>query len=268
MIRNSDYKLIAVDLDGTLLNSNKEVSEVNRKAMLDIQHRGIKVAIASGRPPIGCKAAAENIGLSENNGYVIGYNGGEIIEYSSKRCIFDKSLPTETIKDIWTYAETNGFTLLIHDDVIITNNKDNQYVQLSSVRNRMEILEIHEYGDQLCSRRLHKCMIADEPSVIKNIAGCTAEMFPTINVFQSEPHFLEFVPKGIDKGEALRMLAQHINISMEDVIAFGDALNDIPMLSVAGTGVAMGNAPDKLKELADIIAPANDEDGVAWVING
>ena len=260
-------KLITVDLDGTLLNGEKSISELNRKALIAAQEKGHKVAIASGRPIMGCRDIADALLLDRFGGYVICFNGSEIVEWNSKKHIYDQLLPDGIVEQIWQYAEENNLTMLIHDDIIITSNKEHPRIQLSARRNGMEVIQPDDWRKELKNRKLHKCMFIGEPEEMPRLAEEMTLKFPEVNVIRSEPHFLEFVPKDIDKGTGLKTLAKHINCNLKDVIAFGDALNDICMLNIAGTGVAMGNAEDSVKAAADIIAPPNTEDGVAKIIN-
>ena len=260
-------KLITVDLDGTLLNGEKSMSDYTRRAMIAVQEKGIKVAIASGRPIMGCREIAESLQLTRFGGYVICFNGGEIVEWKSKNHIHDKLLQNEYVCQIWEQAISKNLTTLIHDDVIITNDKEHPRIQLSARRNAMEVIQPDDWKAEVANRKLHKCMIIGDPEEMPSLAEEMALKFPDINVLRSEPFFLEFVPKDIDKGNGLRILADYLNINLKDVTAFGDALNDICMLKAAGTGIAMGNSEEEVKAAADIIAPPNTEDGVGKVIN-
>lgn len=260
-------KLIAVDLDGTLLNGEKSMSELNRNALIAAQERGHKVAIASGRPIAGCQTIADELQLERFGGYVICFNGGEIVEWDSKRHIYNQLLPEGIVQQIWLYAETNNLVMLIHDDIIITNNKEHPRIQLSARRNGMDVIQPDDWRKELQNRKLHKCMFIGEPEEMPRLAEEMTLKFTEVNVIRSEPHFLEFVPKDIDKGTGLKTLAKHINCDFKDVVAFGDALNDICMLNAAGTAIAMGNAEDAVKAAADIIAPPNTEDGVGRIVN-
>lgn len=260
-------KLLALDLDGTLTNSQKTISPRTLQTLMEAQRQGVRIILASGRPVCGQRHLAEELHLAEHNGYMLAFNGGIVMEYATKRIIDSTTIPHHLLPAIIDMATSHGFDLLSYQsDVMWANNAKNEYIQYAARINRMELREAKELKAALVNP-VPKCIIVGEPTRLqvfeeemKRSLGCE------LNIVRSEPFFLEVMPQGIDKAKRLELLLQHIGAEREELVACGDGYNDLSMIRYAGIGVAMGNAQQGVKDAADYIAPTNDEDGVADVV--
>ena len=258
------YKLIVLDLDGTLTNSKKEISSRNRETLIRIQEQGIRLVLASGRPTYGIVPLANELRMNEFGGFILSYNGGEIINWETKEMMYENVLPNEVVPVLYECARTNHLSILTYDGAeIVTENSQDPYVQKEAFLNKRET------NDFLTDITLPvaKCLIVgDAGKLIPVESELCIRLQGKINVFRSEPYFLELVPQGIDKALSLSVLLENIGMTREEVIAIGDGYNDLSMIKFAGMGIAMGNAQEPVKKAADYITLTNDEDGVAEAI--
>lgn len=270
----SKYRIIALDLDGTLTRSDKKISPYTRSVLIKAQEMGTKVVLASGRPTNGMAFLAEELCMDRFGGMILAFNGGEITDCSSGRIIHQVPFPDEVVPVVYAFAKERGFTVMTYaGKEIMTEDRDNRFVMQSAFRNRMEINVV---GDFLTATRewgtLPKCMVVGEPDRLKVFEdelreyAVGVEAMQGVDFFRSEPYYLEIVPKGIDKGKCLPIVLEHYGAAPEELIACGDAFNDVGMIRYAGLGVAMGNGQDCVKEAADYITDSNEADGVAKVV--
>lgn len=262
------YKALALDLDGTLTDSKKSVSDVNKKAVSDAIDKGVKVILASGRPTFGVMPVAYELELDKKGGYVLSYNGGNIIDCKTGQLIYGNVLPEVCIPDICRLSRENGvYALTYYNDVVIAESDTDEYVIREATCNSAQIKKIDDL-EKFVNYPVAKILVAGEHSRLVPIQQKMLEKYgDIINVFFSEDYFLEFVPAGVAKDESLKELLKILDIEEKKLIACGDGMNDIPMLKIAGLPVAMSNAYDAVKEYADVIAPSNDENGVAYIID-
>ena len=147
---------------------------------------------------------------------------------------------------------------------VVSEVEDNEYIRYSSMRNRMPIRKVNDFIAETQEAGIVKCMIVGDPTLLPALeAEMQAALKGKAGVFRSEPFFLEIVPLGIDKAKGLSILLDKVGMKRDELMAFGDGYNDIPMLQFAGTGVAMGNAAEEIKKAADKVALSNDDDGIA-----
>ena len=262
------YNLIAIDLDGTLVRNDQSISPHTINTIIRVQQLGVKVVIASGRPTFGTAHVADALHLADYHGYVMSYNGGEIYNWGTKKQMHAQTLDQTVIPYLYQCAQAHGMPIMTYiDKEVVSEVEDNEYIRYSSMRNRMPIHQVNDFVEMAQSTGIVKCIIVGDPTLL---LALETEMQETLKgkagVFRSEPFFLEIVPVGIDKAKGLEILLQEIDMSKERLIAFGDGYNDIPMLQFAGLGVAMGNAAEEIKKAADMVAPSNNDDGVANVL--
>ena len=262
------YKLIVLDLDGTLTNSKKEISSRNRETLIRIQEQGIRLVLASGRPTYGIVPLANELRMNEFGGFILSYNGGEIINWETKEMMYENVLPNEVVPVLYECARTNHLSILTYDGAeIVTENSQDPYVQKEAFLNKMAIRETNDFLTDITLLPVAKCLIVgDAGKLIPVESELCIRLQGKINVFRSEPYFLELVPQGIDKALSLSVLLENIGMTCEEVIAIGDGYNDLSMIKFAGMGIAMGNAQEPVKKAADYITLTNDEDGVAEAI--
>ncbi len=262
------YKLIALDLDGTLTNSKKEVSPRNKEAIRKAAEKGVKIILASGRPIVGVEPVADVLDLRKIGGYILAYNGGHIVDCSTGESLIRETIPEEYYADICTLKDRfDGFEILTysHAGVIATSAAD-RYVNLEAKINRIPVFQPENLLSAI-EGPVCKFLAVGEYEKLKEVQTYLKTKYPgKLNVFFSETYFLEIVPPGIEKAASLEKLLRKLGHTREELIACGDGLNDITMISYAGLGAVMENGQDALKERADYITDTNDNDGVAEVI--
>ena len=262
-----DYHMVVLDLDGTLTNSEKKVTERTKKALTDYMEHGGTVVLASGRPTYGIIPLARELHLDTYGGYILSFNGGQIISCEKNEVIYQKELPSGVPKLLGEKAKEHDVGILTYEgDHIVTETPENIYAQKESFINKMPIQKIEDFSSYV-NFPVTKClMVADGDYLARVEEQLKMELGSRYSILRSDPYFLEIMPEGIDKAQSLERLLAHVGIERKEMAAFGDGFNDRSMLVYAGLGVAMGNAQEPVKEAADYIAPTNDEDGVAWVI--
>ena len=258
------YRAIALDLDGTLTNHEKVVTPKTREALLKAAANGAVIILASGRPTYGIEPVAECLELNQRGGYILSYNGGNIVNAKTGEKLFSQFLPDEVIPELYAYAEENGHALLGYaGNEIITEMPDDQYVKEESRINKMNIRKVENLFEAMEPHPTKLLMTGDPTLMLKAEKELVEKLGDRMDIFRSAPFFLELVPKGIDKAKSLTRLLTKINLTPADLIAFGDGYNDLSMLKLAGMGVAMENAAPEVRAEADYVTLSNEEDGVA-----
>lgn len=258
------YRAIALDLDGTLTNHDKVVTQKTREALLQAEAEGVVIILASGRPTYGIEPVAECLELDKRGGYILSYNGGNIVNAKTGEKLFAQFLPDEVIPILYRYAKEKNHALLGYaGNEIITEMPDDQYVKEESRINKMNIRKVENLFEALEPHPTKLLMTGDPADMLKAENELSEILGDRMDIFRSAPFFLELVPKGIDKAKSLLRLLSKINLTPADMIAFGDGYNDLSMLKLAGMGVAMQNAAPEVRAEADYITLSNEEDGIA-----
>ena len=258
------YRAIALDLDGTLTNHEKVVTPKTREALLKAASEGAVIILASGRPTYGIEPVAECLELNQRGGYILSYNGGNIVNAKTGEKLFSQFLPDEVIPELYAYAKEHGHALLGYaGNEIITEMPDDQYVKEESRINKMNIRKVDNLFESLEPHPTKLLMTGDPTLMLKAEEELVEKLGERMDIFRSAPFILELVPKGIDKAKSLTRLLTKINLTPADLIAFGDGYNDLSMLKLAGMGVAMENAAPEVRAEADYVTLSNEEDGVA-----
>lgn len=259
-----DYKLIALDIDGTLTNSKKEITPATRYAIIEAQAQGKKVIIASGRHPIGVQPIAHELMLDKNDGYIMSFNGGKIIDCVSGQTVVSKIFPREYLPDIVSVLRDSNITINTYDDKnIISDKKVNDYSYVERDILKTDMIAVDDFTSAI-NFDINKLLLAGEPDEIDKYEKIFSMRYDgLLDVYKSAPYFLEMMPFGVTKGSMLPMLLEKIGVSRDEMIAFGDHYNDMTMIGYAGMGVAMGNAVEDVKKIADYVCESNDDDGIA-----
>mgnify|MGYP003247430830 FL=1 len=260
--------MLVLDVDGTLLNDNKEVSKRTLATLRKVQQMGVRIMLASGRPTYGLLGLAKMLELDTYNGYVMAYNGGQVIRAADGEVIFERRINPELIPYLEKKADKNGFGILTYnEDCIVTNMPDNPHIKAEAELNGMKIVYEEHFSIAIdfipC-----KCMLVsdDEEALVGLENHWKRRLDGVLDVFRSEPFFLEVVGCRVNKANTLAAVMEMEGIKTDDIVVFGDGVADVTMLQLASLGIAMGNAPGSVKRCADYITLSNNEDGVAVAV--
>lgn len=261
------YKILVLDIDGTLTNSKKEITPRARAALKRAQEKGIKIALASGRPTYGIMPVAKELELERYGGYILSFNGGQIINAQTGEVIYQKTLPLDTPALLYDMSREYGTNIMTYlDETVITPKKDDRYVELESRINKMEVREVANFKS-FVNFPVTKCLMVGDGDYLAEVEQkVKARLGGRLSVLRSEPFFLEVMPQNIDKAYSLGKLLEHLGLDREQMVACGDGFNDRSMIEFAGLGVAMANAQEPVRSAADHVTASNDEDGVAMVV--
>lgn len=281
------YKLVAIDLDGTMLNSYGMVTENTKQAIKNTINKGTEVIIASGRPIDSIKTIAKEIG-SEN--YFIAGNGALIYDIKKDEIIYEKFMNKQKVLEIIKICEENSIAYNIYTEKTIIAKglkynvlyyyKENLKTEESKKTNITIVEDVYEYIKNLENEKFLKITVCDETksvfnSIIRKLR--TVEDIDVLDVLHMsrkmikqgtedvpiEYYYTEISLKDVDKWNAIEYLAEKMNISRDEIIAIGDNINDKEMIENAKVGIAMGQSTPVITEIADFITSNNNEDGVA-----
>lgn len=260
-------KLIALDLDGTLTDDKKNITPHTLEALMQVQRQGVRVVLASGRPPFGMRPLARQLHLEQYGGIILCYNGGHVEDCATGEVYVERQLPEDILPLLHRFQQESGMTLMTYyEDKIYTEHPDDQYVGISAYNNKMQVVGLTDFVSQ-APRPLNKCLMVGphDKQVVweEKIREATSSH---LYVCHSTPYFIEILPKGIDKGPSLISLGERLGIAPNEIMSFGDSNNDVQMLRMSGIGVAMGNSEDDIKQAADYVTLDNNSDGVAHAL--
>lgn len=258
-------KMLVLDIDGTLLNSNHKISKKTHDAIVNLIENDTYVTLASGRPSVGMFELLRTLNIHKKNNYFLSYNGGNITSALSNEILFSDALLPETVQLFAEIANTSGSSLICYDSHNIYTQKANDQSTLEASLNGCKIIETTI--EKLKLLNTPKMIIADTEEKVKKMYDELLPLYSNdFNLAISMPIFLEITSKNVDKARSLERLCTHLDIAIKDVVACGDGGNDLSMIKFAGVGVAMDNAPLYIKDEADYITSSNDEDGIVQVI--
>lgn len=255
-------KLVALDMDGTLLNDEKKITPKTKECLSVLKKKGIPVVIVTGRSFEALKPYKEELGLETP---VICYNGSRIVDGKTGGILKDYTLADESCRKIIEFARKEDIHVQGYKDGILyfekTRSESDHYE--SHVNLKGEIINF----DSLSPLNMTKMMYVGAHGKLQDAMERLEKEIGTItSIMFSNVEFLEFMRKGVSKGKALHEILSSMRLSPSEVIAFGDGDNDITLIEEAGVGVAMGNASPIIKEAADMVTLSNNEDGIAVVL--
>lgn len=261
-----DKKIIFLDLDGTLTNDEKKVTPLTQKALLEMQKAGHIVVLASGRPTPGILPVAKAVELEKFGGYIMAFNGGKIINAKTNEVVFEQVLDRKYISPLLKYAKENDIGLITYDDKrIIVGTRMDKYIETESFINKIPVYETDM--EEYVTYNSNKLLMTAPPEIATKHEQILAGKYKNqLSISRSADYFIEIMPKGIDKAASIEVLINKLKIRKENTIACGDGYNDISMVKYAGIGVAMENAVDEVKQVADYVTDSNNEDGIAKVV--
>ena len=259
------FKLIALDLDGTLNNDAKIITEKTRQALVAAQKAGAIVALVSGRQAPGLEREAQALEIDKYHGMKISYNGGQIMDATTGEVLFRKAIPNDLAVRFLRHLEKWQELSPIVDDgeYIYTTDAERYKVYDESHNNNLKVKIVPNIADAVTFEPVKILTAAPNEILLPHLQDISGGFEAEMSFVQSAPWFFEGTTKGVSKYSALEQAAAYLGISRDEVIAFGDAQNDMSMLEFAGYGVAMGNACDELKAMADEVTLSNNEDGIA-----
>lgn len=253
-------KLIVTDIDGTIVKSDNTLTPEMIKCLKDLNKKGIKIVLASGRMHPGVFPVAELLGLDTP---VISYQGAMVREFkNSDKILWHKSISNDLTREIIDFLrQFNVHINLYSDDVLYT--EDDNYMDDYTYGRFVSYTKVECFSDVKPGRISKLLVIEYDPEKIAKIKAALEKKFGSkLDLVLSTPFYLEITAKGATKGEAVKFLAQHWGYDMSEILCCGDQDNDISMVEIAGVGVAMGNASKKLKKAADYICGTVDENGL------
>lgn len=263
------YKLIALDIDGTLLNSNNQITNTVKDAIKKSKEKGVKVVLCTGRPLKGVQNFLDELNLNEEGDYVTTFNGALVQDTYTGEAISHLTLDYNDLCDLYNLSLEIGSRSHFYDTkTVYTCNKDiSDYTILESylTGTHLNVTSLNEVPKDIA---MSKFMMIDHPEVLDEcIKKIPKEYYEKYTIVKSTPFFLEFLNKNANKGAGINLLSQKLGIKQDEIICVGDAGNDKHMIEYAGLGVAMGNATEEIKEIANYVTLTNDENGVAHVID-
>jgi Cof subfamily protein (haloacid dehalogenase superfamily) len=253
-------RLVAIDLDGTLLNDSKKVSEQTATALCGLPAAGVKVVIASARPPRSVRHIYQLLGLDT---WQINYNGALIWDEPNQRPVYHRPLAGDLARNIIDLARDMFDEVIVSCEILdkwYTDRADNAFTTETGKMFQPDVIAAYE---TFCCGPVTKVMLLGEPRIILRLEALLAEAFADqVTILKTDKDLLQIMDRRVSKAVALEKVATHYHVPMEQVMAIGDAPNDVGMLQVAGVSVAMDNAHDLVKDVADWIAPSNNDHGV------
>lgn len=266
-MKPEETKVLVLDIDGTLTNSKKQITDNTKKNIIHIMEEGHIVMLASGRPTPGMRRYAEELELEKYGGYLLSFNGGKIINCKTGDIIFQKTLPPVILPGLYKFAKENDCGLMTYlADTVILGTRRDEYVELEARINGMPIKDVPNFLS-FVDFDMNKCLMTASVEKAIGFEDRLNELYGNIvSVYRSEPFFIEIMPKGVDKASSLERMLSAVGIKRENAVCCGDGFNDMTMIQYAGVGVAMANAQEKVKKAADYVTTSNDEDGIVNVI--
>lgn len=261
------YKVLALDLDGTLTNSEKIITPRTKAALLAAAEKGVRIVLASGRPTVGVQPLAQELGLAQRGGCILSYNGGKIVDCATGQTLVQQAFPPELVAPVCNFAHEAGVVALTYDkDGIVTEQPDDPYVQEEARINKIPVRRVADLGAEV-TYPINKLLLVGDPGKMPHAEELMQQKFAgRLSIYRSQPFFIETMPLGVEKSASLALLLRTMGLFPQNLMACGDGWNDLPMIRFAGLGVAMGNAVAQVKAAADFVTADNDHDGVGLAI--
>lgn len=262
------WKVLVLDVDGTLLNEQQAITSRTKAALLKVQQLGIKLVLATGRPTHGVFGLAKALEMDLNGGYILTYNGALIIQMDNNERVFERQVAPDFIPYLAKEAAKRKCPLFTYqNDTIWTNDSQNPHIVQEAALNGMVLKQVDDFAGAV-DFASHKCMLVhDNEQVLAELeTRWKKRLAGSLDVFRSEPFFLEVVPQFVDKANTLSVLLELLQVPSAQVMAIGDGVCDVTMLQLAGLGIAMQHAPESVKACADDVTLSNNNDGVAAAV--
>ena len=258
-------RIIAMDLDDTLLKHDLTISDHTVDVLQQCMSRGILVALASGRAPEAMYPYAKRIGIDNRKSYIVANNGSQILISDTRELVYERFLPEDIAIEAFRLTVAAGLSCHIYDDTTIYVSRETEYSERDFRLSGLKPVVPDDF-EEVIRRGVYKLVIPGHPEFVTPVEAEFKVLFrDRSTVFVSKPFFMEVLPLNAGKGEALQEIAEtFLGFSAEDVMAFGDSMNDESMIRYAGLSVAMINSRKEILDLAKFITDrTNDDDGIA-----
>lgn len=264
--KNPSIKMVAIDLDGTLLDDDKKISLADKEAILKINNLGIKVVIASGRPYFRIKPILQELKLDNNDNYVISYNGGRISLGDGSLNLLEIKFNNEEINEIINFLLPFKVCFNLYNDDDIYTSLINPEIAKFKVYEGINF-KMTTNDDLKKMNDANKIILADDTEKIATIQkALTCDLLSKYNIVRSTPNFLEFLPLNSSKGKAVKYLEDLLKLTPLEAMAIGDEENDISMLDAVYWKVAMEDGNEKLQKKAYFITSGHNQSGVSLAL--
>lgn len=262
------YKLIVIDVDGTMLNSKRELTKRTVQTLRKVQQMGIRVALASGRPTYGILPLAKAIDLGMYDGFIISYNGAQVMEARTGQILFERRIDPQMVPYLEKKARKMGLTMAYYDgNEVVSTDIQNPHIVDEAEMNGMTLRQDEELSLSMDDWPAEVMLVSDDEEALTSLEQhMQRHLNGVMDTIHSNPYYLEIVGYQVGKSYAMGALVQKMGIGMAEVLAIGDGEADINMIQMAGTGVAMANATEGVRRCADFTTLSNDEDGAALAI--
>ena len=259
------YKMLVLDMDDTLLSDDHKISKENREMLFKAQELGVYVILASGRPTPAMVSYAKDLQMDVNNSYMISYNGAVITDLKEDKVIFEQTLTQQQIHELYDYSLKSKTHIITYLDGKVVSETDSEYIDVELNITGLKHNKVLDFKEEVKTAAV-KCILLEEPSYLKKVEKELKEAMPHLSISMSKPFFLEVAQKGIDKAASIKILAEKLNIHKSEIIAVGNAGNDLAMIEYAGLGVWVDNVTPELRDKANVIVASNNDHGVAEVV--
>ena len=264
----SDIKVLALDLDGTLTNDQKIVTQRTRAALDAAIAKGVTIVLASGRPTAGIQPLAEELGLDKKGGCILSYNGGKIVDCRTGETLVEKTLDPALVPELCAFAAAQDIAILTYnrEGIVCERDKD-EWANKECFTTKLPMIHVDDLASYV-NYPVCKMLITLDPARRDAVCAAGQQQFAgRADLYPSSPFFIEAVPLGVAKDGSLAELLRRMGLTRENLMACGDGLNDRSMIAYAGVGVAMQNAEQPVKDCADYVTTAdNNHDGVAEAV--
>ena len=260
-----NYKMLVLDLDDTLLKDDYSISARNKDLLLEAQNRGVKVVLASGRPTPAMLQFADELKLAHYDSYIISFNGAVVTSMKTNESIFERSLTKEEVHSLHDFSIENKVHIITYSDKGVISETDSEYIDVELKLTGIPHHKVPSFKTEVTGTAV-KCILLEQPDYLKQVETKLKAERTDLSVSRSKPFFLEVMPQGIDKAASIDFLAKKLGIEQSEIIAVGNAGNDLTMVQYAGLGIWVDNVSDDLRHHADFIVASNNNDGVAEVV--